>query len=286
MRHALCTRLLLVPFLLLMAACGPENAKDKYPFPPQFVNAEQVDFRVISAPPPKDSAKYKEEINGILANQQTLTEAEKSALMAEDHITPSMIIEPVLGLDYTAEKFPALFTLLKHAASDAWRLGDREQDYWHRDRPWIADKRVAILVSTITRPSYPSGHSTTNHVWAFILSDLFPEQKDAFFKRAYEIGMHRTLAGVHYPTDVEAGKKFASALYAVMQKSPAFDKEYQAASDEIAAAMTEQLRVKAREALAKKPVAVDAETPKGDIPTVPSRPKTCVAQVGGMTMCH
>ncbi len=262
-------RLLLVPFLLFVSACAGDPAPAPYPFPPQFVQVDQIDPRVIAAPPTQNSVQYRTEIDGIIARQHSLTDADKATLMAEDHITPGMMIDPVLGKDYPEAKFPALYTLLRHAASDAWRLGDHEQDYWHRTRPWLTDNHVEILVSTIKRPSYPSGHSTTNHVWAHILGDLFPDHRDAFFKRAYEIGMHRTLAGVHYPSDVEAGKEFAAVIYAQMEKNPAFDKEYQAASDEIAAAMSASLPAKA----IPDPANDSPPVLNGALPTPPAPPQ-------------
>ena len=259
-------RWLIVPVLLALAAC---SGGDKYPFPPQFVSTSDVSPRVLGAPPEPYSTVYTTELDGILARQATLTDDEKATLLAEDHITPRMIVEPVLGKEYTAEAYPALFTLLRHAASDAWRDGDAAQDYWHRDRPWVADARVQLLVESIKRPSYPSGHSTTNHIWAHVLSDLFPEKEEALFARAYEIGLHRTWAGVHFPSDIEAGKRYAAYLYGTMQSNPQFQTELAAARTEIDAAATT--------AHADDDVAL----PQGKLPT------SCMTPQPGttMTMC-
>ena len=222
-------RLFLLP-LLILAAC---SSAEKYPSPPQFVAADAVPARVLGAPPAAHSATYDKEIRCILARQATLDAPERTTIAAEDHITPEMLITPTLGKRITPEAYPALYTLLRHAASDAWRIGDTQQDYWGRTRPWLSDARVDILVSTIHRPSYPSGHSTTNHVWAYILSDLVPAQHDAFFDRAYAIGQHRVEAGVHYPSDVEAGKRLAGIVYAQMKQTPSFRHEFEAAKREL-----------------------------------------------------
>ncbi|MDX2095710.1 MAG: phosphatase PAP2 family protein [Alphaproteobacteria bacterium] len=221
---------LILPLLLALSACA---GHDPYPYPLQFVSETAWSPQVLAAPPAQDSKLYAHEIDGILARQAKLTAADKAIVAAEDHIRPPMIVVPVLGEKYTEQAYPALFTLLRHSASDAWRLADATQDYWHRDRPWVADDRVTLLVSSITRPSYPSGHTVTNHIWAHVLSELFPARRQALFARAYAIGMHRVDAGVHFPSDVEAGKKFAAALYEKMRTNPTFQSELAAARAEL-----------------------------------------------------
>lgn len=225
------SRLFILPLLLTLAACADGS---KYPFPPQFVDGSDVSPRVLAAPPALGSTTYDAEINAILKRQAALSDAEKEAIAAEDHISPAMIVTPVLGAHFTEGTHPELFVLLRHSASDAWQLSDATQDYWKRTRPWLADDRVEILVSRITRPSYPSGHTVTNHVWAHVLSDLFPKKRKALFDRAYAIGRHRMDAGVHFPSDVVAGKKFAAMVYEKMRKDAAFKRELAKARAEIA----------------------------------------------------
>lgn len=223
----------LLAALLLLSACAQLGA-DKYPFSPQFVSPDAICPCTLGAPPATGSATQMNELASILAKQRSMSAAEKAAVKAEDHITPGMMLDPVLGKGYSLATHPALFTLMGHAASDAWRIADSAQDHWNRTRPWITDSRVKLLVSSITRPSYPSGHSTTNHIWAHVLSELFPKKRDALFKRAYAIGMHRVAAGVHYPSDVLAGKRLAAAIYEKMSKSPEFQRELAAARAELA----------------------------------------------------
>lgn len=230
MTNKLLHRWLLVPLFVVLAACaGP----DKYPYPRQFVSVEDIGVRALGAPPAPQTDQYNIEINNILARQAKLTDKQKATIMAEDHIQPSMMIDPVIGAGYTKEKNPALFALLEHAASDAWRTGDAMQEYWNHQRPWVDDSRVQLLAKPITRPSYPSGHTTTNTVWAYVLSELFPEKREALFARASEIGFHRVDAGVHFPSDVEGGKRLAAFLYAKMQQNADFQRELAAARAEL-----------------------------------------------------
>lgn len=262
-------RWVIVPLLLLVSACNSDTASApqhaQYPYAPQFTTPSDVPPRLLMIPPAPDSAEYRHEIDSIIAKQHTLTDAEKAQINAEDHIDPTMIVLPVIGAEYTEDKYPAMYILLRHAASDAWRDSDYAEDYWQRHRPWTMDDRIEPLAKPITHPGYPSGHSTTNHVWAHVLSDLFPEKQEALFARAHEIGMHRVAAGMHFPSDVEAGKRYAAFIYDKMSKKPQYQAELAAATAEINAAI---LKAETPPTPAPVPV-VDAPStplPKGNIP--------------------
>ena len=223
-------RLLTVSLLLLVAACG-----DKFPYPPQYVTYEDIGSNALPNPPRQGSAEFEKEIQSIVKRQAKLTDVQKATLHSEDHIAPDMIIYPVLKKHYTAEEYPALATLLGHAASDAWRVSDMTQDFWKSPRPWYADNRVQLLVPNITRPGYPSGHTTTNTVWAHVLSELFPKYRQEFFARAMEIGGHRIDGGAHFPHDVKGGRRMGNLIYSKIKQSPQFQAELAAAKAEIAA---------------------------------------------------
>lgn len=226
------TKLAPIFLALSFTACG-EAAIDKFPYPPQFVQPEQVSVYTLPAPPQPGSAEYKKSVNWIIARQKQLTADEIAEIKHEVHIQPQMLVEPVLGGEFTPENYPALYTLLKHAASDAWRINDMMQDHWGEVRPYLADARIKRYVEPITRPGYPSGHTVTNHVWAHILADLMPCQEDALFDQAFAVGQNRVLGGAHFPHDVEAGKKLATVIYHRMLENGQFRLERDAAIAEL-----------------------------------------------------
>jgi hypothetical protein len=92
------------------------------------------------------------------------------------------------------------------------------KNFHRRPRPNKLAKKLGIEfdfvdLSTAKTPSFPSGHSTQSHLLANILSDMFPKHKKSFEKMADDISMSRMMAKVHYPSDIEAGKKMADVLY-------------------------------------------------------------------------
>lgn len=70
-----------------------------------------------------------------------------------------------------------------------------------------------IYTDTHQTPSYPSGHTMYSELAAHILSDLYPEYTEEFFRLSEYCGLARILQGVHYPSDNEASKIAVRILY-------------------------------------------------------------------------
>jgi acid phosphatase (class A) len=66
---------------------------------------------------------------------------------------------------------------------------------------------------------------------------MLPEYSDKIMARADDYASHRVVAGVHYPSDVEAGKHAGTALAAFLFASPAFQPDYAEAKQELRAAL-------------------------------------------------
>lgn len=72
-------------------------------------------------------------------------------------------------------------------------------------RPIAVDSSISELIICPKHPSYPSGHSTTSHMFALILSRYFPEVKQDWMDLAEEASESRVWGGIHFPIDLEAG---------------------------------------------------------------------------------
>ena len=75
--------------------------------------------------------------------------------------------------------------------------------------------RVVHLVASDT------GDGFTVTVAGSVLADLVPKLQEAILERGRQVGNDRVLAGVHHPSDVEAGQKLGAALAAIWLKDPA-----------------------------------------------------------------
>lgn len=93
-----------------------------------------------------------------------------------------------------------------------------------RPRPYITDETLSPCISKPKRGSlaYPSGHTTKSRIYALLLTELMPQRRAEFLSRAEDIARSRILGGVHHPTDIEAGRRFANALFAKYMQNKLF----------------------------------------------------------------
>ena len=76
---------------------------------------------------------------------------------------------------------------------------------YNRLRPSQVDPTLATLVAVPNSPAYPAEHAVAAGAAAAILSYLYPDDAQTFAAKAEEAARSRVLAGVQYPSDVEAG---------------------------------------------------------------------------------
>tara|TARA_B100000131_G_scaffold308639_1_gene338217 strand:+ start:640 stop:1209 length:570 start_codon:yes stop_codon:yes gene_type:complete len=92
------------------------------------------------------------------------------------------------------------------------------KDFFNAERPQELASRLGISfaaddLDSAKSPSYPSGHTTQAFYLALVLSRLYPNLKNQFFILANMIAKSRIDRGVHFPSDLEAGKILALTLY-------------------------------------------------------------------------
>ncbi len=103
---------------------------------------------------------------------------------------------------------------------------------FNRARPVALDSNVKNLENTMW-PAYPSGHATFSYTNAFLLEELFPENKDVIYEDAYQCAHSREVLGVHFPSDSESGRLLARQLINEMLKSEKFRNDLKLAKEEI-----------------------------------------------------
>jgi len=120
---------------------------------------------------------------------------------------------------------PTLKHLLFKLQYDVRDVGNVPKDHYARPRPLIGnDKPLCVKRENwmVTNASYPSGHSMIGWGWALVLSELAPDRADTLMENARDFGESRVICGVHYESDVEAGRLLGSAMVAREHAEPAF----------------------------------------------------------------
>lgn len=111
-------------------------------------------------------------------------------------------------------------------------IGLSKRDF-NRPRPYTYIKNLKPCVALESSLAYPSGHATLAELWSLVLSDLWPQKSKVLQQRADQIALHRVMAGVHHPSDIEAGKKLARFIYRELQKSDEYKKDLKSVLENI-----------------------------------------------------
>lgn len=76
---------------------------------------------------------------------------------------------------------------------------------YNRPRPTQVDPSLTTLADVPNSPSYPAEHAVAAGAAAAILGYIYPDDAQSFDAKAEEAAQSRVLAGVQYPSDVQAG---------------------------------------------------------------------------------
>ena len=144
-----------------------------------------------------------------------------------------------LGVSIDEKQTPATLRILHRVELDVRTVGKPAKDHYNRARPMIGDDRPICVPREDwmkTNASYPSGHSMTGWSWSLILAELAPAKADDMLAVGKQIGESRIICGVHYASDIEAGRTLAGAMVARLHANPQFQADMRKARAELARA--------------------------------------------------
>jgi len=150
-----------------------------------------------------------------------------------------------LGIAISEEATPHLNMLLRRIRMDASRANDRAKSHYRRLRPFMVTHEKPCSADESSPNSYPSGHASIGWAWALSLAEIDPANSPAILKRGLDFGMSRVYCGVHYLSDVEAGRVVGAATVSRLHADPVFRAQLALAAREIAGARAAQTRPQA-----------------------------------------
>jgi acid phosphatase (class A) len=205
-----------------------------------FVMPADIDAtEMLPAPPADESAENKAEIQQLRQIESQRTPADVARAQADAAEKDIFIFKTVLGDGFNAKALPLTAALSAHVEED--ELADIEpvKQVFNRTRPYQFDKTLhPVCPATAKKDSYPSGHAMSGYLEALTLASMLPEEKDAIFARADDYAHNRLVCGVHHASDIEASKKIAYALFALMADNAGFKAERNAAEAELRKALS------------------------------------------------
>jgi acid phosphatase (class A) len=230
--------------LLLGAAPAPVDPSMASPTPTRltgYLVAGDIDGQTVIGPPPAlDSPRGKAD-RTIYLDTRALAGSPRWVRAAKDNdLWNGGALERyacALGRPIDPTALPATYRLLQRVELDARTVGTPPKDHYNRTRPPIGDDRPLCIKREDwmkTNASYPSGHAMAGWAWGLVLGELAPAKASGLMQAGREIGDSRVICGVHYQSDVEAGRMLGAAMVSREHANAEFRADFAAAKAELA----------------------------------------------------
>ncbi|MBS0234908.1 MAG: phosphatase PAP2 family protein [Proteobacteria bacterium] len=171
-------------------------------------------LKLLSPPPCDSCTQTRLELEELQTLQRNRSEAQAKHALADYKISVARFIEGA-GITFDAaalDKCMAIFDRLSERTKSA---AVHAKNAFCRTRPYnLPNNGLTPLEAGKYSPSYPSGHTTFGTAVGAVLAQMVPEKRAEFLARAADYGRSRMIAGVHYRSDVEAGKLLGMAVAA------------------------------------------------------------------------
>ena len=219
---------------LMLGFLVPAVAADTH-----YLASGQPDLTVLIAPPPSPgSLAQEQDLQAVLAIQGSRSTAEVQLADADTHKSVFRF-DSALGDNFNADNLPVTAAFFEKLSKQGAEPMKAVKAYWHRPRPYNSSTLVHPGIETEgTSPSYPSGHATYAYLCAVVLANMVPEKRAEIFSRADLFAQGRVIGGVHYPSDIEAGKLSGTLIAAAMLQNPVFRADLWRATQETRRALS------------------------------------------------
>lgn len=198
------------PLLALCFLAAPLWGKEAIPariyLPIGTVRAEAL----IGPPPEPGSEGFAQDLAIVLWMQETRTEAQIALATSQEDFDLDDFAD-ILAVPITHVNALELRAVLDEIIREMKQEYEAIKAHYARARPYKQSDLVHPVFEHEGSKGYPSGHSTRGMVYALLLADIFPEQKDALIEYGKHVGYNRVLVGVHFPSDVHAGQTLGTA---------------------------------------------------------------------------
>jgi acid phosphatase (class A) len=220
--------------LLVVGLASPVFAEDAKP----FADAKEINLLDLLPPPPaNDSAQMKAELGEILTIQVTRTPEMAARAVADAEENVWRFSDVIDNPKFTKENLPKFSAFFDRVVETEGAVVDPAKDVWKRPRPHLYSDLVKPIVPLSKSGSYPSGHTTVGTLMGIVLANMVPEKRTAIMARAWEYGHNRVVGGIHYASDIEAGRIAGTVIAQTIMTHDDYKTEYEGAKAELRAAL-------------------------------------------------
>lgn len=202
---------------------------------PRFLPAKWQRLFAIPAPPANSSTRTSAELD-YLMKLSPERQAKLSQIQKEVEVTNFQLGAHRYDKLTTDPKFLETGKALVAAYDDMAVAVFFFKQRFNRVRPSLLGeaqgKKFGTAIEIPAHPAYPSGHATALHMLAYLLQELDPANTDQYRADASKIARNREVAGLHFPSDSEAGRLLGRQIADALLSNPAFKKQLEKAKAE------------------------------------------------------
>ncbi len=206
-------------------------------FPPALLanecagRSDEPLVNLLQPPPCEGCEETKAELAELEALEQARTPGQAAHAASDTERTLPRFLDGA-GIAFEASALEPCESFFMKRRKEEKAAVDAAKDTFCRVRPFLTPGNTLHPVQA-AKPddsfSYPSGHATYGATVGFLLAEMMPEKRGAIYGRIEDYAHNRMVAGVHFRSDVEAGKLFGAAIVNSLFAKPGFVSEFEEA---------------------------------------------------------
>jgi acid phosphatase (class A) len=210
-------KLKMVLIVVSMMSTHAQAEEKLFYLSPDSISVNQV----LPSFPTTSSIEYNLDFSHLLKLQNERTMADCERAKDEAAGTLALWFGPKYGplSDLEIQKRIPLFEKVKN---DTVYFVKIAKEKWKRPRPYFENTAIHPCLERTDSFAYPSGDAALARVLFESLAFTLPAKRVKLKDRAEQIADDRVLAGMHHPSDIEAGKKLGDAIFSVLNQSAKF----------------------------------------------------------------
>jgi hypothetical protein len=174
----------------------------------------------LATPPANGSERTRAEIGYLLGLKEERSD-ERVRMIRDEQEIGGMEVGGFRWAALEAE-LPACYQLFLLVMEEATPVLFALKRRFDRPRPHVLERDLVPVIAVPGHPAYPSGHATQAYLMAGLADLLVEGRERRHADDARRVAWHRELAGLHFPSDSEAGRKLAEQVLRLLLERAEF----------------------------------------------------------------
>ena len=212
--------------------------EQKFPEPYVVNNLDEDFYSFVQAPPALTSGEFAYDFFHYQHGRELreLDGVSEQALFDEAAQLYEVYDNEVIDIELNRESTPEIILLCERAVSDASKANTTVKKKYQRIRPFATFHDPSLKPETDEEEaktfSYPSGHSSRGYIFALALCTVIPDKTPEIMVRAQDYAYNRVICGHHWKSDTDASLLLASAMFANIVCTEAYQAQLKKAREE------------------------------------------------------